>query len=253
MWASERLSVTRPSGQDRAAVANRDPYTYPVSSSFNHEEWLERYVTGVAERCRTELDKASGSIADFVKVAARLGVVLNAEAFEYVERIGIVARSPGLAKALLQPVHLERDGLYPFDDISRRLPPHRFHEGYLAGPDYVLMAHPWFRRAMHPLNNWTPRFVERFWGLRLPGVKKYIALDEDRVRVNVDDSAWFEADTWFGAPFNEDARQIKTGTVKLRPPLDIEPHHVDFSSPKRTASTSSGRMGMGSRRSKRWN
>lgn len=81
---------------------------------------------------------------------------------------------------------------------------------------------------MHPLNNWAPRFVERFWGLELPGVKKYIALDEDRVRVNVDDSAWFEADTWFGAPFNEDVRQVKTGTVKLRPPMDIEPHHVHF-------------------------
>ncbi|MDM0059027.1 hypothetical protein [Variovorax fucosicus] len=199
-----------------------------MTSLSRDEAWLQNYQSSIAARAGTELEKASGAIADFAKVAARRGVTLNAEAFAYLERIGIVARLPGLAKAMLQDIQSERDGLYPVDGLARNPIRNRLQEGCLAGPDCVFMAHPWFRRAMHPLNHWAPHFVERFWALELPGVKKYIALDADRVRLNVDDPLWAEADTWFGAPFNEDVRQIKAGTAKLRPPQDLETHHVDF-------------------------
>ena len=147
---------------------------------------------------------------------------------EYVEKIGIVACAPGIARSLLGPIQQERDALYSFDDLAQRLPPHRLQGGCFAGPDSMVMAHPWFRRSMHPTNHWAPRFVELSWPLELSGVKKYIAIDEDRVRIDIEGSACFEADTWFGAPFNEDVRQIEAGTVKLRPPLDIKPHHVNF-------------------------
>ncbi|MHB8950602.1 MAG: hypothetical protein ACYC4S_16325, partial [Rhodoferax sp.] len=61
-----------------------------------------------------------------------------------------------------------------------------------------------------------------------PEVTKYIAIDEDRVRINVDGFAYFEEDTWYGAPFDDDVRNIKPGTVKLRPPLDLDPQYLDF-------------------------
>ena len=59
-------------------------------------------------------------------------------------------------------------------------------------------------------------------------MQKYIAIDEDRVRINVDSSTYIEEDTWHGAPFNEDIRAIQPGTVKLRPPLDIDPSYISF-------------------------
>ncbi len=61
-----------------------------------------------------------------------------------------------------------------------------------------------------------------FWQFQEPGIEKYIALDDDRVRINVDGLGYFEYDTWYGAPFNEDIREIKPGTVKLCPPADID-------------------------------
>ncbi len=82
----------------------------------------------------------------------------------------------------------------------------------------MLMAHSCFRRQMHPKANWAPRFIEMLWELELQGVTRYVAIDEDRVRLNVDNSVYLESDTWYGAPFNEDVRQIKPGTAKLRPP-----------------------------------
>ncbi len=81
---------------------------------------------------------------------------------------------------------------------------------------------------MSPFNNWTPRFVDIFWALEIPALDKYVALDEDRVRIDVDGPSYFERDTWYGAPYNEDIGKIPPGTIKLRPPLDIDPHHIDI-------------------------
>jgi hypothetical protein len=81
---------------------------------------------------------------------------------------------------------------------------------------------------MHPDANWAPRFLEFLWAFDAPGVQKYIAIDEDRVRINIDSSTYLEEDAWHGAPFNEDIRAIEAGTVKLRPPLDIDPNLINF-------------------------
>src|SRR5690606_36234113 len=85
-----------------------------------------------------------------------------------------------------------------------------------------------YRRAMSQNANWAPRFIELFWRFNSPNVTKYIALDDDRVRVNVDDSLYIEADTWYGAPFNDDVRTIKPGVSKLRPPLDLSPALIEL-------------------------
>lgn len=57
---------------------------------------------------------------------------------------------------------------------------------------------------MHENANFSPHFVEVFWNFNSPGVLKYVAIDDDRVRLDVDGSIYLESDTWFGAPFNED-------------------------------------------------
>lgn len=81
---------------------------------------------------------------------------------------------------------------------------------------------------MSLINNWAPQFIDLFWAFDGPGIQKYIALDEDRVRIGVDGMGYVEADTWFGAPFNEDIGDIKPGIVKLRPPLDLDTDAVSM-------------------------
>lgn len=198
-----------------------------MTSQAEFDEMMARHVASMAEQARDELDKAATTIAAFTQFAATKGVSLGGNAFEYVQTIGIVANAPGITRALLGPVTTERDGLIPYTELAERLPPSRFQEGLFVGTNYIVLAHPCYRRQMHTHNNWAPRFVDLFWAFHAPDVKKYIAIDEDRVRINVDGTGYFEADTWYGAPFNEDVRKIKSGTVKLRPPLDLEPEYID--------------------------
>jgi hypothetical protein len=192
------------------------------------EEMMNRHAAAMAEQARNELENASALIGRFTERAKMKGVFLGASSFEYIPTIGIVAKAPGLAKALIGSIHIEHDGLIAYKDLVPRLPPSRFNAGYFVGSDYMVMAHPCFRRQMQPAANWAPNFIELLWRFEQPGVAKYIAIDENRVRINVDGSVYIERDAWYGAPFDDDVRNIKAGVVKLRPPLDLDPHHLDF-------------------------
>lgn len=189
---------------------------------------IEKYRAYEAEYARSELKRAAPLIERFSKIATDRGVSLTQDSFSYVEKIGVIASAPELAKILLGISVTERDGLFAYDDIAARLQPSDFQEGYFSGADYMIMAHPYYRRAMYPLNNWSPLFIKRFWKLNSPDIKKYIAIDEDRVRINVDGSAYREYDTWFGAPFNKDISKIDNVIVKLKPPLWIDDIYNDL-------------------------
>lgn len=191
-----------------------------------YDEMTARYFEQMEKYSRERLAAESDLIAKFTTFAASNGIALDANSFEFIQTIGIVARAPGIARKLLGPINVERDGLLSFSEIANRLSPSSRYEGCFAGPNFILMAHPCFRRAMRPFNNWAPRFIDLFWRFNAAGVEKYIALDEDRVRIDVDGSGYVECDTWFGAPFNEDVREVKVGIAKLRPPMDIDLRHI---------------------------
>ncbi|TDV49473.1 hypothetical protein EDF87_104119 [Pseudomonas helmanticensis] len=193
-----------------------------------YEEMMARYLADIEKQSRKRLADAADLIEKFMDIAASKGVILGAEDFEYIQTIGIVAKAPGIARTLLGPIKAERDGLLSFNEIATRFPPSPHYEGCFAGPDFILMAHPSYRRGMHAINNWAPRFIDLFWRFESTGTEKYIALDENRVRIDVSGLGYFEADTWYGAPFNEDIRNIKTGITKLRPPPDLEARHISF-------------------------
>ncbi len=199
-----------------------------MSTSSEFEEIMSRQAIHMAEEAQKELEMAAPQIQRFIAIAARKGVVLDATSFEYVKTVGLVAKAQGLAKTLLGPIQTERDGLLAFSVIGENLKPNRLQVARFVGTDYMLLAHPFFRRKMNPDANWAPRFLEMLWALDATGVQKYIAIDEDRVRINVDGSTYLEEDTWHGAPFKEDIRKIKLGTVKLRPPQDINSSLISY-------------------------
>lgn len=197
-------------------------------TELEQNEMMSQYFAEMARHSREQLAQASGLIADFTALATAKGVALGPDSFEYIQTTGIIAKAPGIARVLLDQVRTERDGLLSFDEIASRLPTSPHREGCFVGANFIVMAHPCYRRGMHPINNWAPRFIDLFWRFGGPGIEKYIAIDEDRVRIDVDGPCYFEADTWYGAPFNEDIRSIKSGVVKLRPPPNLEPQQVSF-------------------------
>lgn len=193
-----------------------------------YDEITARHFADIENQSRERLADAADLIGSFTALAASKGVILNAESFEYIQTTGIVAKAQGIARTLLGPIRTERDRLLPFNEIASRFPLSPHYEGCFAAPEFFLMAHSCYRRRMHPSNNWAPRFIDLFWRFDGPAIEKFIALDENRVRIDVGGQGYFEADTWYGAPFREDIRNIKSGIAKLRPPLDLESRHVSF-------------------------
>ncbi|WP_174385193.1 hypothetical protein [Burkholderia metallica] len=189
-----------------------------MATNQEHDEMMARYLAAMEKESRERLAKAADLISNFTALAASKGVILGNESYEYIQTIGIVANAPGIARKLLGPIEAERDGLLSFNEIASRLPPSPHSEGCFAGPDFILMADSCYRRGMHPVNNWAPRFIDLFWQFDGLGIEKYIALDDDRVRIDVDRLGYFEFDTWYGAPFDEDIRKVKLGIAKLSPP-----------------------------------
>lgn len=88
------------------------------------------------EQSRERLAEAADLISKFTALAAAKGLTLGAESFEFIQTTGIVAKAPGIARTLLGPIRIEREGLMWFDEIAGRFPPDRYREGCFAGPDF---------------------------------------------------------------------------------------------------------------------
>jgi len=192
------------------------------------DELMQRRLAAMAEEARNRLNEASDLIANFSAFAEKKGVKLVSSSFSYIPTIGIVATAPSLAKTILGPIPTERDGLIAMAHLAEHHKLRTFLPGYYSSTNYMLMAHPFFRRGMHEEANFAPRFIEQFWAFDVDDVAKYISIDENRLRINVDNSCYFEEDTWYGAPFDNEIAEIPNGTAKLRPPMDLQESYNDF-------------------------
>lgn len=144
---------------------------------------------------------------------------------DYLQTIGVVAQQNSLLSKIFHEVPKDKDGLFSWNILRELLTKSGQMPGYIPTDNFVAMVHPYFRRGMHSVNNFAPRFVDLFWEIEDPEIDAYIALDPDRVRPIRDSRFYMEADTWFGAPFDKSVENIPDGISKLRPPLDIESHH----------------------------
>lgn len=189
-------------------------------TKHDYQEMLAQHHAHMREMEQEKLRAASARIEEFKAYAGKRGVQLSDAAFSYSPPLGVTASAPGILRSLLDVQPNVRDGLYSWSEIAGILRPGH-SEGCLEGPDYIAMAHRSFRRQMHPQGNWAPRFIDLFWSFELPGLDKSVALDEDRVRVDLDGMGYGEFDTWYGPPFNDEIASIALGNVKLRPPGDL--------------------------------
>lgn len=199
-----------------------------MSQDTSSRDFFADYHRAQAEEARQQLAANAALINSFIEFAKASAIALELSNFSYVPTIGVVAAAPGLAVRLLNGLPTDRDGLYSFESLCHHFSLGERQAGYLNGPNFMLMAHPYFRRGYFDANSFSPRFIELLWARGDANLIKYIALDDDRVRVNVDQSAYFERDTWFGAPFEEEISSIPSGLVKLRPPLSIAPAHTSL-------------------------
>jgi hypothetical protein len=185
-------------------------------------EMQQRYLQNLREEEEKELADNADLIKSFKEFSANKGVVLTDDNFKYLQTIGIVACYPNIVTKICPDIVKDKEGLLNFNTLTAKFERRPHITGYLYADNFMLMAHPYFRRGHHGINNFSPRFVELFWRSNHSNIDPYIALDFDRVRINVSNVTYMELDTWFGAKFNKDISKMDDGIVKLRPPSDID-------------------------------
>lgn len=186
------------------------------------QERYQRKLEYEKEEARKVLAEHADSIAAFQKHCEGLGITLTSENFSYLDMIGVVATYPNIVGFLNEELHTDKDGLHDYAQLSTIYNRSHF-PGYMSseGGKFMLMAHPHFRRGYIDVAGFAPDFVEKFWKLKLPNIKPLIALDPNRVRINMDFHMSFEFDMWQGAAFKQEIAPIPDDIVKLKPPLGI--------------------------------
>lgn len=195
---------------------------------YDEQEMMKKYFEQLEEEKERELARNSNEIAKFSDFCRGFGVEIVSDNFDYLQTTGLIAQQSYLLDQIFHEVPKDKDGLFAWSSLQELLTKAEQMPGYIPTDNYVAMVHPYFRRGMHSVNNFAPRFVDLFWEVDDPKIDAYIALDPDRVRPTLDSRFYMEADTWFGAPFNENVGNIPDGISKLRPPLDIESHLNTF-------------------------
>jgi hypothetical protein len=192
------------------------------------DDFKAQYLANLLKEEKEQLAKNQEAIESFKALFATKGIQLTDENFKYIQTIGVVAEFPNILSHLASDIVNDKDGLVKFDKLESLFAKHRFAEGYFYSTNFIIMAHPYFRRGFHDVNNFAPRFVEHFWNFNCLENEKFIALDLNRVRINIDTSVCMELDTWYGAKFIEEIALISDGVSKLRPPLDIDEFDISF-------------------------
>lgn len=189
---------------------------------------LERYRDYLKEQTDSMLRDNKDLIEQFKEHASSKGVPLSDSDFDYVQSIGIVASKPSLLLSLSSKIQPDKEGLIKFSTLASQFEVKKFISGYFYDTNFMIMPHHFFRRGFAKRNNFAPLLVDRLWSLSDPNIETSIAVDLDRVRINVDETVYMEMDTWYGAPFSKDIGTISDGLVKLHPPLDLESSHISF-------------------------
>ncbi len=198
------------------------------SNNDEENEWIENYKRQLLHENEMNLSKYEATIEKFTRHCFSVGITLDHTNFSFVPTIGVVCEYPDILTMLIPDLVVDKEGLLKWDGLSSLLDIKPINPGYLYAKNFMAMASHVFRRGLHGVNNWAPRFIEIFWQLSDSDIDAYIGLDHDRVRVNVDSSCYMEADTWYGAPFNDDIVKVKDGVTHLRPPADLDAHYLDF-------------------------
>ncbi|WP_223669852.1 hypothetical protein [Kangiella shandongensis] len=162
-------------------------------------------------------------IQAFREYCDSIGVEVEKGDFNFVQTIGVLANKHNLLLKLAPELEVDKDGLVSCKQLDNLFTKDKFLEGYYLAENYMIMAHPAFRRGMSRHNNWAPCFINKFWVLQESEIELYLALDLERVRINVNDSRYMEFDTWYGALFSDDIESIPDGSTYLRSPIDTPP------------------------------
>jgi hypothetical protein len=188
-------------------------------------ERFEEYLKYMQKLKEEQLLNHKGEIETFIKFCQNKNVNLTLENFDYIQKIGIVANYPNIVLLLNDNIKPDKEGLIASEVLLTNFG-RRFTAGYHYADNYIIMAHPYFRRSHHPENNFTPDFVQMFWRYNDSSNQRSIAIDLDRVQINMNGPEMMERDTWYGPKFSRSIADNEDKTIKLIPPPALDLGYV---------------------------
>lgn len=191
-------------------------------------EFEKEYKQSLLEEEQEELANHADIIRSFKEYMLQLNVVLEDSNFRFYRTSGVLATYPNITSFLHPNLINDKEGLLSFRNLCNSFERKPWMNGYLYASNFMLIANPYFRRGFHDINNFAPRFVEIFWNFNDPEIESFIALDNNQVRIDLDDNPYMELDTWYGAKFDKEIKNIPDDIVKIRPPSDLDGAHIRF-------------------------
>ncbi len=186
------------------------------------KEIKEQYFKQREEDRKKQLKDSAKIIEDFISHCAEINIEITKENFNYIETIGIVVNFPDILNKLNTGLTKNDEELISCKLLDKFYTKKSSGAGLLFDPKYIAMAHSFFRRGFSEYANFSPRFIDLFWKIKDDDIEFYIALDSDRVRIDIDGPSYLELDTWYGASFVKQIQDIPNGLVKLKPPLYLD-------------------------------
>jgi len=180
----------------------------------------EEYLAELKKEEKEKLSVNQELIENFKLISKKNGFIPSS--FTYTPAIGTLANEAEIVTKLNPNIERDKEGLVSCSLLEKYFTKNRFISGYLYSTNYMIMAHPYFRRGYHNNSNFHPMFMELFWNLSNPDIEAYLAIDFNRVRINVDNSHYVERDMVYGAKFNRTIKDIKDEVIKLKPPIDLD-------------------------------
>lgn len=195
---------------------------------MDRKQLIANQLKYLAEEKASELSKHKDLIAAFIEFCKEYDIDLKTTNFDYHQGLGILCNSKDIALKINPSIELDKEGLVNFDKLINSFEKKPFYEGSLYGENYILFASSYFRRGFAKHNNFAPRFIDHFWRQNFQDNEVSIALDLDRVRIDIDGPVLIEEDTWYGGKFTEDISKVKDGVTNLRPPQYLNEFELDF-------------------------
>jgi len=173
-----------------------------MSERLTRDEILKNQKEFRRQEAELELKNASAEIGYFKdRMIAEHGIRLTDDHFRYVEPIGVVLVYPGIVDLLITE-RKDKEGLYGFAALARKFQRTLAGKGVFRSERFYLLADNFFRRRHHSHSNFEPGFLLKFWNYANPDVRQFIALDENRIRIDTKAGDYMEFDQWYGPPFN---------------------------------------------------
>lgn len=186
-------------------------------------EMQQQYLNRLEEERISELAKAEGLIQAFVSSLDRSEIPISGISFDYYPTTGVSATLSGLVPLLFPEMLPTKDGLYLTAELLQEFRLLMFSDGDFRADNFICFSHHFFRRGYSLNNNYAPHFLSIFLLYASSSSNStLLALDENRIRIDVDGGAYMERDTWYGAPFDQDISQISDGNVKLAVPPEFD-------------------------------